>query len=588
MNQIDLFESHPINILDTSPLPLTAAQLIKWIQARYLPDTQERDWVSAINRICLMGGVSTSQFMVTSANARDLLAKIEPAAHGVSRKTFSNIRSNFTSACVAIGVIDGNLRGWAKLRKLLADDKSLSNGLARFMAFCAFKSIAPNQVNDAVLIDYHSWLEERTLVPKPLACAACVPKRWNKASEQFVSWPSQKLSAMETGRQKRKIAWADLPDEFKQDADRYLESRRRPDPFDEHPNAPTRPLAEGTIHQQREHIRLAFHVLLEANCPPRDLADLVRPESVKIVLRHYLGSHDRSEPNAFVVVLGKTLVAIAKTYLRLDETELTRLKKLTGKLPAVPFDLTEKNKKLLRHFDDDRNIAALFHLVDKLFEDAKYRLENHLSYFHNPAQAGLAIAILMAAPIRSQNLVTLNWRRHFHSTGSAKGKKNDLRLIIPASETKTKQRDCIFGVDAWLQIRIDWYRRNILSAINADPNGDLFALPSASRRCQSGLCGLITQTVKRELGVHMTPHQFRHLAAKIYLDHHPEDLETVRQLLGHSFMKTTLIYSGMSGERASRAYADNLADQRKRTLGMTSRLASRKPIGQAMRKGRQR
>ena len=113
-------------------------------------------------------------------------------------------------------------------------------------------------------------------------------------------------------------------------------------------------------------------------------------------------------------------------------------------------------------------------------------------------------------------------------------------------------------------------------------------MPSASRRCQSGLCGLITQTVKRELGVHMTPHQFRHLAAKIYLDHHPEDLETVRQLLGHSFMKTTLIYSGMSGERASRAYADNLADQRKRTLGMTSRLASRKPIGQAMRKGRQR
>lgn len=592
MTQIDLFESHATKTQSKSSLPLTAAQLITWIQARNLPQAQERDWISAINRICLMGGVSASQFVVTSVNARDLLANIEPAAHGVSRKTFSNIRSNFTSACVAVGVIDGNLRGvanqhseWAKVRKFIAGDKSLSNGLARFMAFCAFKSIEPDEVNDAVLSDYLSWLEERTLVPKPLAHARCVPKRWNKASEQFDSWPNQKLSAVDIGRTKRKIPWVDLPCEFKQDADRYLESRRNPDPFDEHPNAPTRPLAEGTIRQHREHIRLAFHVLLEANCPPENLADLVEPESVKIVLRYYLGSNDRREPNAFVLGLGKTLIAIAKTYLRLDEPELAQLKKLIGKLAPVPFDLTEKNKKLLRHFDDDRNIAALFRLVDKLFENAKYRLDNQLSYFHNPAQAGLAIAILMAAPIRSQNLVTLNWRRHFHSTGSANGKKDDLRLIIPASETKTRRRDCIFGVDVWLQKRIDWYRRNILPGINADPNGDLFARPSAERRSQNGLSRLITRTVKRELGIHMTPHQFRHLAAKIYLDHHPDDLETVRQLLGHSFMKTTLIYSGMSGERASWAYATNLADQRERVRGMTSLRAARKTIGCVARTG---
>ena len=36
----------------------------------------------------------------------------------------------------------------------------------------------------------------------------------------------------------------------------------------------------------------------------------------------------------------------------------------------------------------------------------------------------------------------------------------------------------------------------------------------------------------------------------------PEDFETVRQLLGHSFGKTTQIYAGLSGERASRAFGD--------------------------------
>ena len=54
----------------------------------------------------------------------------------------------------------------------------------------------------------------------------------------------------------------------------------------------------------------------------------------------------------------------------------------------------------------------------------------------------------------------------------------------------------------------------------------------------------------------MTAHQFRHLAAHRYLEARPEDFETVRQLLGHSFGKTTQIYAGLSGERASRAFGE--------------------------------
>jgi integrase len=54
----------------------------------------------------------------------------------------------------------------------------------------------------------------------------------------------------------------------------------------------------------------------------------------------------------------------------------------------------------------------------------------------------------------------------------------------------------------------------------------------------------------------MTAHQFRHLAASRYLEARPEDFETVRQLLGHSFGKTTLVYAGLSGARASRAFGE--------------------------------
>ena len=60
----------------------------------------------------------------------------------------------------------------------------------------------------------------------------------------------------------------------------------------------------------------------------------------------------------------------------------------------------------------------------------------------------------------------------------------------------------------------------------------------------------------------MTPHQFRHLAAVLYLEAHPEDFQTVSDLLGHAFAKTTLIYAGSSSRRASRAYGKLVIEQR--------------------------
>ena len=92
------------------------------------------------------------------------------------------------------------------------------------------------------------------------------------------------------------------------DAEAYLAMRGNPDPFDERPNAPPRPLAASTLHQQREHIRLAASVLIEGGIPRADitsLADLVEPERFKMVLRHYMGAN--GQPNAFVICMAKTL-----------------------------------------------------------------------------------------------------------------------------------------------------------------------------------------------------------------------------------------------------------------------------------------
>ena len=96
----------------------------------------------------------------------------------------------------------------------------------------------------------------------------------------------------------------------------------------------------------------------------------------------------------------------------------------------------------------------------------------------------------------------------------------------------------------------------------ADPSGDLFVSKGGRRKSQETLSQQITETIAKKVGIHMTPHQFRHLAAVLYLEAHPEDFQTVSDLLGHAFAKTTLVYAGSSSRRASRAYGKLVIEQR--------------------------
>jgi integrase len=75
----------------------------------------------------------------------------------------------------------------------------------------------------------------------------------------------------------------------------------------------------------------------------------------------------------------------------------------------------------------------------------------------------------------------------------------------------------------------------------------------------------------------MTPHQFRHFAAILYLEARPEDFETVRNLLGHGWSKTTLIYAGSSTRRAGQAYGKAMMEQREalKFIGRGNRLRRR-------------
>lgn len=550
-----------------APFETFSVDVMAAIERSDLPAIRKRDMRSAASRICEMIGISPQAVPADVKYLRQRLKQVLPVAHGVSKKTFANQKSLFLAVLELAGIIDPVPRGvaredfhWGPLLAAIAHDKRRVCGIVGFANWCVLNNIAPEEICDDHILDFLGWLETRTLCPRPQDVVRRVPNIWNEVAREVPVWPGLQLSPLSFRVPSEHLSWEDLSRDFRRDAEAYLAARKSPDVFDERPNAPQRRLADSTIEQQRAHLRLAASVLAGAGAPVEDiksLADLVEADAYKTILRHY---HDKADgqPNAFVVGLAKTLQQVAKYHVGQSDEQLNRLKNIAGKLPAVPCDITEKNMALMRRFDSETTRAKLFYLPEDLQHEVQSNLDK-IDLVFVDAQIAIAVDIALGAPLRPQNLSALNWRRHFQQPNGPRGR---LMLHIPADETKTEQRPLTFLIPDETAERIRWYRREILPRLGADPGGDLFVNSSGVLKDQKTFASQIIGRMEAHVGVHMTPHQFRHLAAKFYLERHPEDFRTVTDLLGHSSAKTALYYAGLSNERASKVYTSHIAEQR--------------------------
>jgi integrase len=541
----------------------TLADVLAAVDQASLASTRRRDMLSAVNRVCEMAGRTPASVPAKPAHVRDMLSRIRPAAHGVSAKSYSNQRSLLGVALQLAGITDPLGRGganrhpgWRPLVEAVADDMRLSSGIAAFANWCASENISPDEVSDATVQRFLVWLEARTLYPKPRDCVRRVPHIWNEAGARFSFWPTTQLTILSFKSPPKHLPWSDLTPSFQQQADAYLALRADPDPFDERPETPRRPLAATTIRQQREHLRLAASILVKEGEVIDCLADLVTPERFKSVLRHYHEKANR-QPNAFVIGVAKTLIQVAQYHAGATSSEIAELKRVAGKLPAIPFDLTEKNKSLLRQLEPDRIRAKLLFLPEQLIGHVAKDFERGFVRFVE-AHVAVAVDILLASPLRPQNLSRLTGRNFSEPNGP----RGILLLHIAAQDTKSKKKDIVVEVPDEVARRIRWYRRHILPRLGADINGPLFVTEKGRPKGQPTLTKQIIDAIERHIGIHMTPHQFRHFGATDYLEQHPEDFETAREILGHSSSKTTRIYAGSSSRRASRAYGQHLFKQR--------------------------
>jgi integrase len=256
------------------------------------------------------------------------------------------------------------------------------------------------------------------------------------------------------------------------------------------------------------------------------------------------------------------LIAVATEWAEVPAEAIARLKALRRKLGTLPSGLTEKNQALLRKFDDPRTVEQLISLPEKLWRRARRELPSCRAFID--IQTALAIDLLLHVPLRMENLSALNFEKHLHwPQGHARP------ALLTFADGETKNAIALdFEVPAALADRFLTYRNEIAANVIGDRPNRVFMGLSGRPRTQGAITVAIEKAVLKHTGVKLTPHQFRHIAAKLILDANPGAYELVRQMLGHKHQKTTTnFYAGADTRRAGRAHAALILQLRDARIG---------------------
>jgi integrase len=552
--------------------PETLAEVLLLIEADLdLSPTRRRDLASALRAIGKIAHQDLAAMPASFTHLRTLTAPHTAAGLGMSPKRWANVRAELAFALRRVGIAPRQRRlavhlpePWWSLRAGVRDE-AIQRGLARFLAYCADHTIAPEAVDEGTFQSFLAWLEAGTLVPKPLALHRRAIVQWNRAVTQVPGWPQRKI-AVPCRTNHVRLPLETFPASFHADVEAWLACLAGSDLLQE--EGPTKPLRPASLKHMRYQVLMVASAWVRVGGAPGELqrlADLVEPERFRQAMRFLLERHG-GKPNRTLDQLATTHVHLARHWVRLEPERLKSLIEIRKRLSCKVQGLSAKNRSRLRQFDEPLNQLALLELPERLLSLAERQPKPIKAAYL--VQTALIILLLQMAPIRLRNLQTLHRERHIIRLPGRK-RQGRVRLVVPGEETKNGE-PLDFPLPPELVRVLDLYlerHRPQLVASDAD-QGWLFPGRGGGLKHAVSLGIQISGTVRRHTGLLVHPHLFRHLAAKLALQEVPGNYEQARRLLGHkSIDTTTLYYTGLDSAQAAAVYQAQLLERRLRLQG---------------------
>jgi integrase len=440
---------------------------------------------------------------------------------------------------------------WRQLRKSIVD-LSRRTKLSGLIRYCSMKDTAPEAVTEAIVDGYMRYRGETTALAVDIKARRAIARAWN-ASRKLPGWPQQTLTEPPLKTNTEWPQWRDFPASLQDETESYLKSLTKPRRGIDRKRLGA--CKSSTIRTRRNDLVSLAKKAVRLGVAIDSLTSMGKLLDPEIVARVIDDEWQKAgdEPKTTTIDLGKKVLAIARSVGCVDEAGLEKLGDIRSELEKYrQGGMTPKNMKLIRQVLNKKVWERVVNYPTELMKQARFRVNRSPMKAAVMTEVAVAIAILTMAPVRASNLATIRLDENLIRPG---GLDSNYLLVFPHYDVKNRV-DLTFELDEYVTGLIDEYvqeyRPSVLRGANADW---LFpALNGASK--DPHLFGIqITDRIQKATGLRITIHQFRHAAAAIYLKHHPGDYETVRRLLGHRNIRTTVnFYCGLETIQASREF----------------------------------
>ncbi|MEL6226803.1 MAG: hypothetical protein AAFR01_07250 [Pseudomonadota bacterium] len=509
-------------------------------------ETQRRDQKSALRRLAELIGRAPEMIPANINWLHVRLRRTHPRLHGISKKTFSNLKSAALKALERTGCSrkrsDWQRRPnaeWADLLDSVANKHDRWR-LSQFAQFCSAIDIGPREVSDTHLLGMRTALIEESFVDKPEHIAANAVKTWNRLRSERRDWPDIGLAQPPKKREPWTYPLDQFPTSFQADVAQWVDRLRNPDLFDD--TGPPKPLRETTIQHRLFQIRQMASAIVRSGTPISvitDLAALVDLDNLKAGLR-WMMARFNNKPTEAIHGLSAGLLAIARHHVRAEECQIRAIQGIVKRLNHGFDGLREKNRIRLLQLEDPHNLAKLLHLPSTLEQKSRQLRIKKLRKAALLLQAALAIEILLFAPMRIGNLACLHLERHLRPI---KSRRDQRTLIhIPAEEVKNA-RALDFELGPVTTRLLERYLREARPVLLDAPSGYLFPAGNGEPKRTDALSRLISSSIRDHAGLDINAHLFRSIAGKIHSLAAPGDFATLSHVIGDSLQTAMSAYA---------------------------------------------
>ncbi len=423
-------------------------------------------------------------------------------------------------------------------------------GLMRFARYCGARSISPKDINGEVVQAFQTALDAVLLKNKPAKYIQSMIDTWNHVIDKH-SFDLPQLDRLSSDRYVARPL-TDYPQSLQAEIYAFIDRLAQRDLCSE--DGPDKPLRETSLRNTKAHLRQMLDALVTSGQSPEKFTSLsvvVTANNLKTAFRTII---DRRGTNGLPSGLGNvaaTCIAIARHHLNAAKDVLKALKDIHKRVAVNPRGMSPKNAERLAQFNDWENVALLLSLPGTLMaraEDNPTRRDSALAAMH-----AVALTILLSCPMRVKNLANLDLDKHLIPARS--GTHTYYSIRIEGIEVKNGE-----PIEVKLNARssklLHRYIMQFRPQVSEVGGRALFPRSSDGKpRASSNFGSELTQRVYRETGLKVNPHLFRHIAAKLDLEERPGDFETVRRLLKHKRLQTTMdFYASLSNRWAHDHY----------------------------------